>query len=331
MVLNNTAIKNLLRAFKKANPSAIQKIPYYIFKALWDATKVAIKLDIAFNLEIDVDGHVLLDDTETKFPKDEFISFYLQYYQEEKNMNDTSSDTVTNPAFADINSQINNTTNSSINYTDTTASYINTGINFSTAIPALIDHTTFTKCNEKTSTEKQNTMFNFDFGPVGVNEVRMSMNGLAVKNAEGIWVAYDGENINNVDILNFECEDFVYKLPVGQNSLNPGDIIYHNKRYLWIKSIEYDHLTVVDPCSSDIRDIILTKSPFGFSFCVKVVNLMDGFGGCAQASADNPFGNMWMFALMKDKDKNKDILPILMMMNGGNTEMNPMLMYALMK
>lgn len=330
MVLNTEEIRKFLLAFQRENSSAFYRIPYSVFKELWRADRVRINIDPDFNLELVItrnEAHKFLN-IEAYFPKDEFISFYLFYYQKKgENMNDTSSDTVTNPALsAHTCSQINNTTNSSISYTG----YVGTGINSSDVIPALTGYAISAKCNEKTSTEKENSMFNFDFGPVGVNEVRMSMNGLAVKNAEGIWVAYDGENINNVDILNFECENFVYKMPVGQNSLNPGDIIYHNKRYLWIRAINDDHLTVVDPCSSDIRDIILTKSPFGFSFCTKVMNLMDSFGNGVQASADNPFGNMWMLMLMNDKAKSKDILPFLLM-SQGNTEMNPMLLYALMK
>ena len=47
-----------------------------------------------------------------------------------------------------------------------------------------------------------NKIFNFDFGPVKGDNIRMSMYGLAVKNRDGNYVAWDkvNENIMNVDI-----------------------------------------------------------------------------------------------------------------------------------
>ena len=54
------------------------------------------------------------------------------------------------------------------------------------------------------------------------------------------------------------------------------------------------------------------------------------------ASTDNPFGNLLPLLMMKESDSNKNMLPILMMMNGGkmgemNLDMsNPMFMYMMM-
>ena len=168
MVLNTEEIRKFLLAFQRENSSAFYKIPYNIFKALWRADRVRINIDHDFNLELVIthnEAH-MFPNVEAGFPKGEFISFYLFYYQEkEKNMNNTPSDTVTNPAFANADSQINNTTNNSISYTDTIAncidnisiSYINTGINPSAVIPALTGYAISAKCNEKTSTEKENS------------------------------------------------------------------------------------------------------------------------------------------------------------------------------
>ena len=216
--------------------------------------------------------------------------------------------------------------------TITSADIVSPGVPYYTATASQITGTyvsNYVEPSEEKEKEKEN-MFNIEFGPVSNNDIRLSMNGLAVKNASGNWVAYDGMSIQDANIINFECADFIYKMPVGQNQLNVGDIIYHNKRYLWIKEIKANSYEVVDPCSSDVREIMLTQSPFGYNFAIKVVNLLGDMCFGTNVSADNPFGNMWMLMLMKDKDKNKDILPFLLM-NQGNQDMNPMLLYALMK
>lgn len=172
----------------------------------------------------------------------------------------------------------------------------------------------------------------FDFGPVDSNQVHMSMYGLALKNADGVWVSYDQNNhtIMDVDILNFDkMSKYIIKMPVATKDINYGDVIYHNKRYLYVKEINSNSLIVVDPVSSDIREIMLTQSPFGFNFAVKVVNLFENMTGGFQVSEDNPFGNMWMWMLM-DNEGGNEMLPFLMMMNQKDNNFNPMMMYFMM-
>ena len=79
------------------------------------------------------------------------------------------------------------------------------------------------------------------------------------------------------------------------------------------------------------KTIMPTRSPFGFNFITKVVSLADGmFGGTP--SAENPFGNMWMFAMMDDKSSMKDMLPMMMLMNrNASGTMDPMMLYFMMK
>ena len=184
----------------------------------------------------------------------------------------------------------------------------------------------------KEKKEEKNMSKNFDFGPVDSNRVHMSMYGLALKNADGVWVSYDqnSHTIMDVDIMNFDkMSKYIIKMPVSLKDINYGDVIYHNKRYLYVKDINSNSLIVVDPVSSDIREIMLTQSPFGFSFVVKVVNLFEGMMGGFQASEDNPFGNMWMWMLM-DNESDNEMLPFLMMMNQKDNNFNPMMMYFMM-
>ena len=71
--------------------------------------------------------------------------------------------------------------------------------------------------------------FNFDFGPMNSNVVRMSIYGLAVKNKTGSWVAYDAKNeeIMDVDVFNFDGSKFMYRMPVAINDVAAGDVIVH--------------------------------------------------------------------------------------------------------
>lgn len=172
---------------------------------------------------------------------------------------------------------------------------------------------------------------NFDFGPCNGNVVRMSMYGMAVKNFNDTFVAYDPktDSIMDVDIFNFDGSKFFYKIPVPIKNVKKGDVVVHNRRPCFV--LDYGpnskSLIVVDPIDGEKKEIMLTRSPFGFDFATKVVGLMDMCGQGMTATEDNPFGNMWMFAMM-DGNMN-DMLPFMMMANNGGN-MNPMMMYFMM-
>ena len=187
-------------------------------------------------------------------------------------------------------------------------------------------------CEPTQEKEKENkTMnFNFDFGPVD-SSVRMSMYGMAVKNANGNYVAYDAANkrIMDVDILNFEgANKFMYKMPVAVKDVAVGDIVVHMRKPMIVMSVHEDNaFTVVDVYNGEEKIIIPSNSPFGWNFMTKVVSFINfGF-----ADASNPFGNMLPLLLLSDsKSKDDNLLP-LMLMAGGNMDMsNPIVMYALM-
>ena len=192
--------------------------------------------------------------------------------------------------------------------------------------------------------------FNFDFGPVNDNAVHMSMYGLAVKNKVGAWVSYDVKSgeVMDVDILNFEgAANFLYKMPVAMKDIAVGDVVIHHGAPMFVvgKSTDAKGLVVVDVIAGERKEIMLAKSPFGFNFATKVVNFLDGAMGNMKATADNPFGNMWMLMAMSDNKNMSDMLPFMMMANGGNMDpammmcmamsgkggdINPMMMMAMM-
>lgn len=179
--------------------------------------------------------------------------------------------------------------------------------------------------------------FNFDFGPMNANVVRMSIYGLAVKNKTGSWVAYDAKNeeIMDVDVFNFDGSKFMYRMPVAINDVAAGDVIVHMSVPMFVvgKSEDGKAVYAVDPVAGERKEIMLTKSPFGFNFVTKVVNFL---GNAFNADASNPFGNLGlMMMLSEDNAGIKDMLPFMLMANGGNANgfdlSNPMVMYMMCK
>lgn len=179
--------------------------------------------------------------------------------------------------------------------------------------------------------------FNFDFGPMNGNVVRMSIYGLAVKNKTGSWVAYDAKNgeIMDVDVFNFDGSKFMYRMPVAINDVAAGDVIVHMSVPMFVvgKSEDGKAVYAVDPVAGERKEIMLTKSPFGFNFVTKVVNFL---GNAFNADASNPFGNLGlMMMLSEDNAGMKDMLPFMLMANGGNANgfdlSNPMVLYMMCK
>ena len=181
------------------------------------------------------------------------------------------------------------------------------------------------KENENMDTNK---MFNFDFGPVASN-IRMSPYGMAMKNADGKYVSYDktSGNIMDVEILNFDAQKFLYKMPVAVSAVAVGDIVVHMRKTMFVSAVNGNRISVVDIYNGEVKDIMPTTSPFGFNFITKVVSLIDMTG----ADANAPFGNMLPFLMMGEGRDFKDILPLMLLSNGNtNFAQNPLMLYALM-
>lgn len=182
--------------------------------------------------------------------------------------------------------------------------------------------------------KENNTMkFNFDFGPVNGSMVRMSLYGLAVKNKAGTWVSYDAKagDIMDVDILNFDGAKFLYKMPVATKDIAIGDVVIHNGIPMFVIAIAVNgtYITAVDPINGERKDIMLPKSPFGFNFATKVVNLLGNLNTGADAS--NPFGNLGLMLMLNDNKDMGDLLPLMLMTGNSGLDMsNPLMLYALM-
>lgn len=185
---------------------------------------------------------------------------------------------------------------------------------------------------EKENNKMDNKIFNFDFGPIKGDNIRMSMYGLAVKNRDGNYVAWDrvNENIMNVDILNFNGDGLMYKMPVAIKDIKDGDIVIHNKVPMFVLEVFEKSLDVIDIYSGERKSIMLSRSPFGFNFATKVISLID-FGAMSgdTPSEDNPFGNMWPLLMLGDSGSIDPMILALMCASKGGCA-NPMMMYALL-
>lgn len=189
--------------------------------------------------------------------------------------------------------------------------------------------------DNKKGEKDMNFFKNFEFGPVKNDNVRLSPYGLAIKNLDGSWVSYDAasDSIIDVDVFNFEGKNLIYKIPAAPHTVRAGDMIVHQGKGMYVLTdvCEGDTcVSVIDPRAGESKEILFTKSPFGFTFVTKLVSLLDMSG--INANTDNPFGNLWPLALMGDKDCDAGtMMAMMMMMNseGCNFDMsNPMTMLA---
>lgn len=199
----------------------------------------------------------------------------------------------------------------------------------------LSDALTDYKENTTNNKDKENNFmkFNFDFGPCTNDNVRMSIYGMAIKNPSGTWVAYDkaSGNIMDVDVLNFDGRNMMYKIPVAIKDIRAGDCIIHNRLPMIVSAITGATICVIDVMNGESKNILPTKSPFGFDFYTKVISLLDNCGFAA--TPDNPFGNMLPLMLFSQDNEGMDkksLMMMLMMMNGGMDMNNPMMYLMLM-
>lgn len=186
---------------------------------------------------------------------------------------------------------------------------------------------------KKDNEEKENKMkgFNFDFGKITNDSIRMSMYGMAVKNVSGVWTAYDKGtgDLMDVDVFNFDGSNFLFKMPVAIKDIAVGDVIIHARKPMFVISkTEAGDLIAIDPVAGEKKTIMPSKNMFGFNFATKVVSLFDNLMGQAPTS-ENPFGNMWMLMLMDGKSDLKDIMISMMLINqasGSTNTFNPMML-----
>lgn len=187
---------------------------------------------------------------------------------------------------------------------------------------------------EKENMDTNKMFAGFDFGPVD-ERIKMSVYGMAIRNADGRYVSYDAKtrNIVDVEVFNFENHNLIFKMPVAVSAIAVGDTIIHMKKPMFVTGIE-NGITAIDIFNGEVKTIVPAVNMFNFNYITKVVSLFN-FSGANAPTAENPFGNMIPFMLMSDNydGNNSDMFMMMAMMNGmnmGNMAMNPMMMYCMM-
>lgn len=184
----------------------------------------------------------------------------------------------------------------------------------------------------KGSSNKMNLNLNnlFDFGPINDNVVMYSPYGLAFRNSNNQYLTYNPTTKKTTDVtgLTIDLEGLIYKVPVGLNSVKPGDIIIHNGKPICVEGIEDHSVICVDIENSELKTVIPPTNIFGFNYVTKITPLFNL--GSANPSEDNPFGNIIPYLLFSsltdsvgDKSGNSfDIQTLLLMSMMNNADGN---------
>ena len=197
-----------------------------------------------------------------------------------------------------------------------------------------IDDYILNVCNKNKTEEKEETsMLNknkFNFGPISDGSVGLSIKGLAVKNTAGEFVSYDtkaNEIINVDDLMISASNNMLYAMPVAIKDVMIGDIIIHNKHYCCVIDADDNVIDVVDISDGSYKEILPTKSPFGFNFITCVRSLIN----MGTANEDSPFGDNFLpYLLMMNEKNDKNLLPLLLLQNKDSTKLDPMILMLLL-
>lgn len=178
--------------------------------------------------------------------------------------------------------------------------------------------------------EKGDTNMNklgLDFGSCKNDNIKLSPYGIAVKNLKiGTWVSYDVKTKKVINVNDFVFNgSYLYKMPVALKDIKAGDVVLHNKTPMYVEGVKDDKLLVIDPVDAEEKIVLPLANMFGFNFITKIVSVVDL--SAAAPSEDSPFGNLLPFMLMSDGDIDP---AMLMFMNGGAANINPMMLYFLM-
>lgn len=181
--------------------------------------------------------------------------------------------------------------------------------------------------------KNNNNSIKFDFGPMPGDSVRMSVYGLAIRNKNGIWVAYDKNKrqIIDVDIFNVNSNGMYYKMPVPIVDVKVGDLVVHNDWPCYVISLKTEGamyaFEVMDINDSIIKTIVPTTNMFNFNYMTKIVSLLD-MGNFVAPNENNPFGGMLPLMLLGENANATDIL-MLMALQGQMGDINPWMLMAL--
>jgi hypothetical protein len=171
------------------------------------------------------------------------------------------------------------------------------------------------------------------FGNVSIGKdtsgrVAITPMGMAVKNNEGKWVAYDGTALVDVMDVKFDIDNVFYRVPTLE--IKAKDVIINQTGVpVIVSDVTKEAITVVNPYNGMKETIVPQTNIMGMKFYVKVINLFgDAFGKMDIMAKPE---SLLPFMLMSDGDSD-DMLPMLLMSGalGKGGDMNTMLPFLLM-
>ena len=145
-------------------------------------------------------------------------------------------------------------------------------------------------------------------------DVKLCHLGVAVKNSEGVYVAYDKTScsIVDVDIASVDGDSFLYQIPVQTKDIAVNDCILHNGVPCVV--IAKNPIKAINLINGTEDTVKITTNMFGFNFVTKVVSMMDlaGFTG----GTDNSMTSMLPLLMLSEGngDSNNDTMKTMLMM-----------------
>lgn len=172
-------------------------------------------------------------------------------------------------------------------------------------------------------------------------DMKMCHLGVAAKNAEGVYVAFDKTNktIVDVDVASFDGGDFLYQIPVQTKDIALNDCILHNGAPCIVIATA-PILKVISLTAGTEDTVKLTTNMFGFNFVTKIVSMMD-LAGLTGGTGGDMTAMLPLLMLSGDNNSNSDdtlkAIMMMQMMQQNNTQQtntnnmfnNPM-MFALL-
>lgn len=181
----------------------------------------------------------------------------------------------------------------------------------------------------KEETQMDNVFGKLGFGKCTDPRFSLSINGLAVRQANGKYVVYNKENNEFVDASDMliNIKDALFILPATE--INEGDTVLHEGKPYYIVDITRNEIKAVsyEECTQTV--LIPKTTMFGLKYFTKVFS----FFGDNFAATGELFNNpMMLMALMGDsKDGDLSKLMLLSSLSKGDLGSNPMLLSMLMK
>jgi len=128
------------------------------------------------------------------------------------------------------------------------------------------------------------------FGGVSIGRemsgnIKPSIKGLAVKVADGKFVARDGNGFFDVGGFVFDRGDkYVYRLPVNEGQVQAGDLLIMSDspfQALFVEAVKDGTIIALDPTSGSVVEYVPHTNMFGMKFFVKAVSLIENIGSGA--------------------------------------------------